>query len=268
MTQLGPNVGFTPIPLQNGLDTIFGALIVVPVATPGSSSQPYLFKLTPGQFSPKVAIADFRYPNDNVSSSMQIDGSFSSKVGATVPLYGSLSLDSSSSSVYKVNYTLSNFGMVEKPEPSNWTYSTGIQNLSAADKTRLYDALRNNPGSTLLYVNKIYVVQQVTFGVSQASKLAVDAKLDVGSVVTATGAYSFSNSSEKTTSFTETIVNIGGIAIQLDVASVSATNTVSTHSIADTAASMSDAIKAGSARLLPSKFTTASKGLIKSLKFE
>jgi hypothetical protein len=275
LSRLGANVGFDPIPLQNGLDTIFGSLLVITPPNVANADEKIHFKLAPGQFSPRLSLSDFRYPDDTVSSTVEIDGSSSSKVAASVPMYGSLGVDYSSDSIYKVNFSLNGFGMVEKPDPTNWTYNTAIQNLSPADKAAFYKALLDNPGALALYVNKIYVVKRAHFDLTKGFKLSADAKLDAGSVLTASGAYNFSKKEDANKDFNDTIVNIGGIQIHFDIVTVTtnansmtalSTQPIDAAQYSSTPA-MTMAIDDGTAILTPSKVTPVSEDFtMKTLK--
>ena len=62
----------------------------------------------------------------------------------------------------------------------------------------------------LLYVNQIYVVRSAILGFQKGDTVSAGAGLSGGSIVTASGAYDFSNAQTQTSRADEQVVNIAG----------------------------------------------------------
>jgi hypothetical protein len=103
-----------------------------------------------------------------------------------------------------------NCGMAHKREESGWELSTALQKLSNAVKQDIARTLTARRGSKLVYINQMWVVEQLDFYKKEGKEIAVGGKLDAASVVTATGAYSFTEAQERQTSFPKRAINFVG----------------------------------------------------------
>lgn len=218
---LGPNVGFKPLLLSNALETVYGALIVLtPAGSDGEKSVVH-FHLKPGLFAPRIADAQFRYPENDKSDTVEITASNTAGISATY-LFGSLNLDSSSQDAYRLHYEMKGFGQVQRAD-GEFNYIQAIQNLKLPVKKAIAKAIDENPGSYLLYVDKMYVIQSARFEVTRGQKLGVGAKLGAAEVVSASGAWTFDQSNAKIEKYDNSVVNISGIrmsAIKIDQSKV------------------------------------------------
>lgn len=71
-------------------------------------------KVSPLNFSYETILEDFEYHNSNTEDTVDISGSASASVSASVPVYGSLGISSDTNSVDNVHYKLTGFGRVQK----------------------------------------------------------------------------------------------------------------------------------------------------------
>jgi hypothetical protein len=214
--RLGPNRGFTLVQLNDALASRFGALIVVlPADTAVKGSEPQeLFRLQPGRFSPRVAADEFQYPIDSDQRTVDITESLGSKMALSLPLLGALGLNPNSETVYKLSWNLTNFGPVEKRDPSNWDYIHGMAALDDTVRAHLVDILTSNPRAELLYANKMYVIGSAEFTYQLAKKLGIDAKADAGTIYSASAAWSYTSTTATTTKYQTSVLNMDGILLK------------------------------------------------------
>ncbi len=205
-SQLGPDVGFKPVPVDSALDTYFGGLYVI---GPEADGYPVKFQLNAGSFSSRVQ--HLTYPSTSNTSAADVSRDLEAKISASAPVYGKLSTYTGTSEIYKFNFDMHGFGMVPKVEADGWSYATALNALSQPIKDHLCTALSSNPGNRLLYVNTMYVIQAATFDYQDSQKLSAGANVDVGSVVTASGAYTYTNTKRDTQSYQTSVINISGV---------------------------------------------------------
>jgi hypothetical protein len=209
--KMGPDVGFTPLPIVGALQTLFGGLLVLVPPSGGSSDYRVVFQLTPDQFGSSVITpANFPWPGSNTQNTVDIDSEVSAKVGASVPLLSQVAANFDNSSVYSVQWSLLGYGMVPKTESASWTYQNALSGLSPVLKQQLCNAL-SQPSAFLLYVNKFYVIENASFSVKQAQKISVGGSVDGGTIITASGAWTFSNSTSTLQTFQNSVLNIDGV---------------------------------------------------------
>ncbi len=205
-SQLGPDIGFKPVPVDLALDTYFGGLYVF---GPEAEGYPVKFQLNAGTFSPKVQ--HLTYPSTSSTSSADVSRDLETKISASAPVYGKISTYTGTSEVYKFNFDMHGFGMVPKVEADGWSYVTALNALSQQNKDQLCAALSSNPNNRLLYVNTMYVIQAATFDYQDSQKLGVGVNADIGSIVTASGAYSYSNAKRDSQSYQTSVINLTGV---------------------------------------------------------
>jgi hypothetical protein len=208
--KLGPNVGAYPLSTANALQTTLGALIVV---TPGSGANEGAVhhKLNPGFFSRATTLTEFRYPDNEDKNSVKISGKSAVNLSSSFPMWGNAGFATSSDSIYEVDWILEGFGMFEKMEENDWNYLSAYNKLRPDIKRALAVTLEKNPGSTIMYVNRIYVVKRAQMTVKQGTKLDATARLDAGSVITGSGVYSFGKQQGQVLRFDESVLNYGGL---------------------------------------------------------
>src|SRR5262249_34364926 len=153
----------------------------------------------------------------------EISGTSSSSAKVSVPLYGALAGSVSNSSIYQVEWTLEGFGVIPKPEDPKKTLTVQYLNLPQSERDRIRKALDDNPGSKLIYINNLYVVSRASLTTKEAKKLSANTEVNAVTVVTASGAYSFSESAETTRVYTGFVLNYFGDELILQSPTGSAT---------------------------------------------
>lgn len=208
-SDMGPNLGFRPIPVKNALETVFGALMIV---LPPEKEKPAkkLFTLTPAQFGTPVKLSDFEYPDNGNTFKSYITQTIEAKVSAT-PLFGKLGLTMETGSAYEVEWSMSRYGMILKPEPADWSYLQGFSKLSLDVRMKILKLLADNPSAKLLYVNEMYVLNRASFRTKRGHKVSAGAEIGAASIVTASGTYDFSKSQLRKKEFNTTVLNAVGI---------------------------------------------------------
>jgi hypothetical protein len=213
--KLGPDVGFTPLPIVGALQTLFGGLLVIVPPSGSATDYRVAFQLTPDQFgSTVITPANFPWPGSNSQNTVDIDSDVTAKIGASVPLLSQITANFDQSSVYSVQWSLVGYGMVPKPEAGTWTYQNALSQLSTPVKTQLCNALKSDSSAFLLYVNKFYVIQNASFSVKQAQKISLGGAVDGGTIITASGAWTYSNSTSTVQTFQDSVLNIDGVRSQ------------------------------------------------------
>jgi hypothetical protein len=204
---LGPQIGFNPITLKSGLGSVFGGLIwYVDTTTQTAETQP-VSVVPPSLLAGAVDYATFPWPSAHDTRDSTINTDASLKAGATVPLWGSISVNFSTNSVYKMHWSMTDFGNVQKTDTVS--VPDKLNGLTTPQKQDICKRLEV-PDSYVIYVNQVYVVRSVNLGYQKGSSLSTGASLSGGSVITASGAYDFSSSQTQSSEVTETIVNIFG----------------------------------------------------------
>jgi hypothetical protein len=205
--QLGPQIGFNPITLKSGLGSVFGGLVwYVDTTTQTAETQP-VSVVPPSLLTGAVDYATFPWPSAHDTKTSTISTDASVKAGGSVPLWGSLSVNFSSNSIYKMQWSITDFGNVQKTDTVS--VPDKLNSLTAAQKQDICKRLTVTD-SYVMYVNQMYVVRSVNLDYQQGSSLSAGASLSGGSVVTASGAYDFSSSQTQSAQVTEVIVNIFG----------------------------------------------------------
>jgi hypothetical protein len=210
--RLGPNVGAYPVDLNNALETLLGALVVV---TPGENGQEGIVhhRLTPGQFSRPVSLEQFRYPSNSDKKTVKLTGKTAAKISSSFPLWGGFGIESDSDTVYEFDWEMNGFGMVQKPEDPNWNYIMGFNNLDHSLKYQLTSTVEKNPGAVIMYINQIYVLKRAELKIKTGTKLTAGSQVDAGSVITFNGVYTFQNSTTENKLFESSVINFGGSRI-------------------------------------------------------
>lgn len=220
LSYLGPNVGFTPIPIKDGLSTWFGALAVL---VPASKDQPQrlMYLIQPARFTGKaITLDEFQYPFSTSSRTVQVIGKSSAGVAASVPLYGSVGVDTTSENLYNLKWSMNGYGGKTREDSKDWSLIKAITLLPVPEKELLYDALSKEKDAVLLYINKIYVIKNADFYVKEGKKLATTAKLTASTFLTTNGAWSFDSSDEAHQQFQELVLNIEGITVPATILKV------------------------------------------------
>lgn len=217
--KLGPKMpGFVPLPIEDALGSWFGSLIVIPSDEERESEHvdTVLFQLKPGQFSPPTTVSEFHYPVALSERTIRITHAGSAKAAATFPAFG-LAVEGELADVLEVNWTLTDYGMVQKSDPADWNYIDAINRLDPSKKTALFNVLTTNPGARIIYVDKLYVFRNAIFNVREGRKLSAGAELNALSIVTANGAYSFESSTTRTKNRGASVLNVAGTEVALAI---------------------------------------------------
>lgn len=217
LSDLGANVGFTPISVKDGLSTWFGALAAL---VPASNDHPQqlLYLIQPARFTKKaITLDEFQYPLTVSSKTVQVIGKSSASLAANVPLYGSVGVDTNSENLYDLKWSMNGFGAVTKKDSADWSLTAAISSLSASEKALLYEALNKEKDAVLLYINRFYVIKNANFYVKEGKKLASTAKLTASTFLTTNGAWSFDSVNEAHQQFQDLVLNIAGITVPATV---------------------------------------------------
>lgn len=220
-SDLGPELGFKPIQVNDGLQTVLGGLFLI---TPPNGNEKGVvhFKLTPAQFSNVTPTASFQYPQNDETNEVDMTSSFAAAAAATIPVVGQLGMNFSRDTLYKVKWEMRGFGPVEKVEPPDWSYARGLASLNTNDRDALCQALIENPTAQLLYVNKIYVINDARFEVKEGQRLEAGSKADAGTIVTGSAAYKFMDSTGSIKNYRTSILNIEGVRLSFTKTSAGA----------------------------------------------
>ena len=216
--RLGPKIpGFDPISVDNALATWFGALIVVPVdpQTHIPTGDTLLFHLPPGQFGPSNTTAPFRYPPGSRHETIRITNTGAARAAAQFAGFG-LAVEGETGDVLEIEWLIDGYGVVQR-EDRNWNYIEGFNQLSPVLKQALFRALADNPSSQVIYIDKLYVINQATFNIKEARRLAAGMQLNALSIVTASGTYSFESTTARTKTRFTSVLNVGGIPVNIQI---------------------------------------------------
>ena len=217
LADMGQNIGFTPISVKDGLSTWFGALAVLVPANKDHPQQ-LLYLIQPARFTGRaITLDEFQYPSSISSRTVQVIGKSSAGVAASVPLYGSIGVDTTSENLYNLEWSMNGYGFKTKVDPNGWSIQKAITSLPTREKKLLYDALNKERDAVLWYVNKIYVIKNADFHVKEGKKLATTAKLTASTFLTTNGAWSFDSSNDSHQQFQELVLNIGGITVPVNI---------------------------------------------------
>jgi hypothetical protein len=215
--QLGPNVGFNPTTVQSAVGSIFGSLVYYIDVTDGAAGTQPVVKVSPAQLTGAVDFANFQWPSGHDSRDATISTDASIKVGGSVPLWGSLSVQFAANSIYKMHWSMEQFGNVQKNDTVS--YQDKIVALSQAQKDDICNSL-NTPHSHVMYVNSMYVIKSVVLSYQQGQAISSGASLSGGSVITASGAYDFSSSQTQEAEVDDRVVNIAGPTYEKNTLSI------------------------------------------------
>lgn len=205
--RLGPNVGFNPTTVPSVLSGTFGGLVYFLDATQdGQDTQPVVV-VPPAQLTGGVDPGTFQYPSGHDTEDETISTDASIKVGASVPLWGSLAAGFSANSVYKMHWSMQDFGNVQKTDTVSYLDKLG--QLSQSQKDAICNML-NTQHSHVMYVNSLYVIKSVVLSYQKGNQISSSASLSGGSVITASAAYDFSSSQTQEAEADDRVVNIAG----------------------------------------------------------
>jgi hypothetical protein len=220
LSDLGPNVGFKPIDIRNALPTWFGSLVVM-IPPSKEQSEKILYQVQPSQFcKPATTYDQFICPSTSSTNEVKVIGKSSANLAANVPVYGSIGVNVSADNLYNVRWSMNGFGMVIKKDPENWSLVKAIESLSDKEKKVIQEAMEQNPGAVMLYVNRFYVIKNADFFVKESRKLETGAKLSVLSFVTADGAWTFDTATESHQQYQDLVLNVGGITVPANIVKV------------------------------------------------
>jgi hypothetical protein len=209
-SSLGPQIGFNPVTLRSALTSLYGGLVVFQQpknGTPGTL-QPVVEVPAPS-FTGAVTYESFVWPTTSSTQTVDISTDSSVKAGAFVPLWGSLTASFSANSVYKLNWDMEGYGNVLKADAAGSTFQSKLASLDQPTKDDICSRL-SQPDVQLLYVNQMYVVRSAILSFQKGDTVSASAGLSGGSIVTASGAYDFSNAQTQTSRADEQVVNIAG----------------------------------------------------------
>jgi hypothetical protein len=222
LSLLGPNRGYQPKPLKDALASLYGALIIFTPPKEGESYGLTHYRITPANFSSEIQLGEFEFPDNTKRDSVEITSGSSGNVGVSVPVYGSLEIDTQQEGVYRVKYDLERYGGKERRDPPNWDLTTALTKLAPQTKKELLNVLKLHPDAKGIYVTTLYVVKRAHFEVYKAQKLTTAAKASGASVVTASGAWEFASAMSSVYDLNENVLNYGGIIFDLSVFRVDA----------------------------------------------
>jgi len=218
LSEMGPNVGFEPLPIKNGLSTWFGALVVI---VPPSKKQPemkLLYYVRPGLgFEKPVTYDEPQYPSSTSSATVHMIGKHSSNLAGSVPLYGSIGVNPASENLYQVRWSMKGYGRVIKKEPANWSTMDVIEALTSDKKEAIAETLIREKSAVLLYINQLYVLKKADFFVKEGRKLPAGAQLSASTYLIPEGAWSFKSVKESHQQYQDLVLNVRGITLPITV---------------------------------------------------
>lgn len=204
--KLGEGQGLGPIGVENALMTTLGALVVM--NEDGSTS----YELSPQEFSSVVSYEDFKYFQAESSKHVEVTGEVGTSFGAALGVLAKMGLDVTGSGIYRVVWDMRGFGPFKKPEAPGWSLVGALTKLPLEQTNAYETALKNNPKSRLIYVNKIFAIETAAFSVLRASKN--QGKFDFGSnFFNGSAFWTFENSFQEVKSLKEVVINASGVDV-------------------------------------------------------
>lgn len=215
--------GFKSTNLKNALETYYGALVIIkPPKTSGERGKE-LFYLSPGSFSSKITYENFNYVISSDIQKTEISKELALTLSVNVPMIGKFFSQSTINDYSLFYWKMQDFGWITKPEPDGWNYITAYNNLSSELKTNIQDVLSKNPGSFLVYINKVYAIRDIQYQCVAAKKVNSKSELGISTVATVNGIYDFSREESKDSRLTEIVIDIDGVPLLTSETTISQT---------------------------------------------
>lgn len=208
--QVGDDIGAAPINIQNALDTRIGALLV---AVPSAGNQPprILHVVEPNVLGVKVMeLKEIDYPRTNETEQVTISGTSAAKAAANFGPIAHFGVAFDTAKLYQLKWVLRGFGQVNKTEDPRRTYVYRFNALPQERKTLIKDLLTKNPQARLYYVNRMYVIERAELFTKEGQKLSSTGELAPGAIATASGAYTFENTTEQNKGYGPVVLNYWG----------------------------------------------------------
>jgi hypothetical protein len=219
--------GFKSTNLKSALESYYGALIIIqPPKTPCERGKE-LFYLSPGSFSSKVTYEKFTYVISSDIQKTEVSKELAMSLSTNVPMIGKFFSQSTINDYSLFYWKMQDFGWMTKPELDGWNYITAFNNLPSELKTNIQDVLKKNPGSFLVYINKIYAIRDIQYQCVAAKKINNKNELGISTVATINGIYDFSREESKDSRLTEIVIDIDGVPLLTSETFISQTVAVS-----------------------------------------
>ena len=118
-------------------DNVLGGLLIVTPSADGKDIQAQKV-VSPGVLTTANKWDESQYPQTQDTDSVKITTDASATVGASVPLWGSLTSNFSANSVYQVDWDMEGFGIVSKKEdPAHSDFVASMGTLCSVESLYL-----------------------------------------------------------------------------------------------------------------------------------
>ncbi len=220
--KLGNDIGALSTTLDYALDNVIGALVV---AVPSSSESKTIAEiigiaLTPNQLGVRsMTIGEIRYPDNIESQSIDIKGSSAANLNVNA-LFAKFGLSFAENNIYKLNWKLRGFSIINKSEDNDIKNSVWVKVNSLPEdvKKGITELLASRSNAKLFYINSFYILREAEIDVFTAKKIIGNSKAEVvDGIVTADGLYSFENSEANHKNFSNTVLNYYGIPVNVSL---------------------------------------------------
>jgi hypothetical protein len=206
LKNLQQGYGLPALGVANALDTMFGALIVLTPSKDQQNARVHMI-ITPVELGNAMTLKEFQYLDDSESLSLDITTSSAQKLSANFAIYGGFTFSGDAEDVYKLSSDLEGFGQYAKVEKPGFDLS---KQLSADQKRELSVALQDNPGSKLCYINVMWAIKRGATEVYKGVKLSATDNVTAASIITANGAFNFSNVADQKSNYNEIALEFWG----------------------------------------------------------
>jgi ankyrin repeat protein len=217
-SELGPERGFLPVNAPEALKTFFGALAIVLPPEKGKTQGSIQVIVSPKQFSSVMPENEFTYHSNQDQQLQSVVISGKSGASLSLPMIGNFDMQGGMENLYKLGYKLEGYGWVPKPDPGkgDWDLATAVASLTPEQIKLIKSYYKNNPGSQLLYINKVYAVKHAKFALQKGQKLSTEVKASLDCVISANGVFTFDKSETSEKEFNYFILNVDGVPVYID----------------------------------------------------
>jgi hypothetical protein len=198
--------GLPALGVSNALDTMFGAVLVITPAQ-GQQNARIHAVITPVELGNAMTLKEFQYLDDTESLKLEVTKATAMQLKANFAIYGSFNFSGNTEDVYKLSSELKGFGQYAKVEKPGFNLS---KQLSTDQKRDLAAALHNNPGSKLYYINLMWAIKRGANEVYKSYKLSANQDTTAASVITANGAFNFSDIADQKSEYNEVALEFWG----------------------------------------------------------
>lgn len=218
-TDLGPQTGFPPTDSGNAIATILGSLKCYRPANGSSTRAQVVFEIPPGTLSTKMTTAQISWPSGTDQKTVEVTSSASASVAISVPVYGSIKSQISTSALDKYTIQFLNFGTQGKPEDAGFILADALNSKLTPLERQAMLTLMDDSSIICTYFNQGYWIQNLNMTVEHTQQLAAGADLTAaGTVVTASGAYNTNSGTTENVALSDKVLNVWGQDFRVAIA--------------------------------------------------